>query len=189
MKELKVEVPKGYEINKGGQNKLGLQKNNGDKYSNEWYTPKYFFDAFPEFDLDPCAPITPLWNTAKKMYNINDNGLTKEWRGTVWLNPPYERKTMKLFMDKMIEHNDGIALLFNRLDSRLFQSHVLGKASSILFIKGRIKFYKPDGTQGDSSNVGSILVSYGDKCKDWLEKCNISGVIVEPKKVLKIKQI
>ena len=159
-------------------NRLGSQKNSSDMYSNEWYTPEYIFKAFPVFDTDPCAPITPLWNTANVMYNINDDGLSKEWVGTVWLNPPYERKTMSLFLEKMVSHNDGIALLFNRLDSRLFQSHVLGKCSSILFLKGRIKFYKPNGEQGDSSNVGSILVSYGSRAKELLRGCNLEGVLM-----------
>lgn len=165
-------------------NRLGVQKNKGDMYSNEWYTPQYIFNAFPQFDLDPCAPVNPLWQTAKRMLNINDNGLNHNWTGSVWLNPPYQRNIMKQFMDKMVEHNDGIALLFNRLDSKLFQSHVLGKAKYILFLKGRVKFYKPDGTQGDSSNVGSILVAYGDRCGEWLNNCTLEGVIVSPIKII-----
>lgn len=33
--------------------------------SDEWYTPKEILDALGKFDLDPCAPIRPLWPTAR----------------------------------------------------------------------------------------------------------------------------
>lgn len=57
--------------------------------TDEWYTPKEIIDALGKFDLDPCAPVNPLWQTAEIMYNKNQDGLTKKWIGRVWLNPPY----------------------------------------------------------------------------------------------------
>ena len=33
--------------------------------SDEWYTPREIIEALGEFDLDPCAPMHPLWPTAK----------------------------------------------------------------------------------------------------------------------------
>lgn len=32
--------------------------------TDEWYTPKEIIDALGEFDLDPCAPVSPLYKTA-----------------------------------------------------------------------------------------------------------------------------
>ena len=46
--------------------------------TDEWYTPKEIVNALGVFDTDPCAPIAPLWDTAKVMYNKNDDGLTKK---------------------------------------------------------------------------------------------------------------
>ena len=37
--------------------------------TDEWYTPKEIINALGKFDLDPCAPIAPLWQTAETMYN------------------------------------------------------------------------------------------------------------------------
>lgn len=149
-------------------------------YSNEWYTPKYFFDAFPEFDLDPCSPLNPLWKTAKHSFNIYDDGLAQDWSsyGRVWLNPPYERPLINMFLEKMAEHNNGIALLYTRMDTEMTQNLVLSKSSSILFIKGRVRFYKMDGSRGSSAGCGSMLVSYGDECKHLLKQCSIDGVIM-----------
>lgn len=68
--------------------------------TDEWYTPKFIIESLGEFDLDPCAPIKPLWETARTMYNKIDNGLEKEWQGRVWLNPPYSRPLIELFLEK-----------------------------------------------------------------------------------------
>lgn len=88
--------------------------------SDEWYTPREIIEALGEFDLDPCAPIKPLWHTAKIMYNKADDGLTKDWVGRVWLNPPYPRPLIEQFVKRLAEHGNGIALLFNRCDSKMF---------------------------------------------------------------------
>lgn len=85
-------------------------------------------DALGEFDLDPCAPMRPLWRTARVMYNKEQDGLKQKWEGRVWLNPPYSRPTIEHFITRMVEHNNGIALLFNRLDNKMFQDVVFPKA-------------------------------------------------------------
>ena len=99
--------------------------------TDEWYTPKEIIDSLGKFDLDPCAPINPLWQTAKIMYNKSDDGLTKEWAGRVWLNPPYSRPLIGQFVRKLAEHGNGIALLFNRCDSKMFQDIIFEKATAM----------------------------------------------------------
>ena len=47
--------------------------------SDEWYTPREIIEALGEFDLDPCAPMHPLWPTAKIMYNKQDTGRKPNW--------------------------------------------------------------------------------------------------------------
>ena len=38
---------------------------NSKNTTDEWYTPKSIIDALGQFDLDPCAPEYPLFDTAK----------------------------------------------------------------------------------------------------------------------------
>lgn len=76
--------------------------------TDEWYTPKEIIDALGEFDLDPCAPMRPLWRTARVMYNKEQDGLKQKWEGRVWLNPPYSRPTIEHFITRMVEHNNAI---------------------------------------------------------------------------------
>ena len=67
--------------------------------TDEWYTPKEIIDALGEFDLDPCAPVAPPYKTANVMYNKNDDGLKQEWKGRVWLNPPYSRPLIECLLN------------------------------------------------------------------------------------------
>lgn len=147
--------------------------------SDEWYTPLEIISALGRFDLDPAAPEKPLWKTAEDMWDKNYDGLSHEWYGRVWLNPPYSRPLIEQFMRKMAEHNNGIALLFNRCDNKLFREYVLDKAKSILFLKSRIKFYRADGTRGGSPGCGNILVAYGDENDEILRKCALEGSYVK----------
>ena len=90
--------------------------------TDEWYTPKEIIDALGKFELDPCSPARRLWDTATRHITPEEDGLKQNWGGVrVWLNPPYSRPLIERFVEKMVENNNGIALLFNRCDSKMFQ--------------------------------------------------------------------
>lgn len=143
--------------------------------TDEWYTPKEIIDALGKFDLDPCAPVNPLWDTAEIMYNKAHDGLNREWKGRVWLNPPYSRPLIEQFIKKMANHGNGIALLFNRCDSKMFQDIILEKATAMKFLRNRIRFFRPDGTRGNSPGCGSILIAFGEENAEILRTCSICG--------------
>jgi hypothetical protein len=77
----------------------------------EHYSPKWIFDAFGVvFDLDVCAPEGGVpWIPAKKSFSIKDDGLSQNWHGLVWMNPPYSKTTP--WVDKFMAHGNGIALM------------------------------------------------------------------------------
>lgn len=131
-----------------------------------------------KFDLDPCAPVHPLWKTADVMYNKDNDGLRQEWFGRVWLNPPYSKPLMWQFVERLSEHGNGIALLFNRCDSNKFQDIIFERATEMKFLRNRIKFFRPDGTRGDSPGCGSILIAFGEENAEVLRTCDIAGKYV-----------
>jgi len=159
------------------------QQRNPSVSSYEWYTPKWIIDELGPFDLDQCAPLPHLrpYDIAPACYTEQDDGLKQEWRGVVWLNPPYSRKLLTLFVMKLAEHNNGIALLVNRTDNVLFQDVIFQKAASLLFMRNRVKFMRPDGTTGNPF-FGSVLVAFGSECDRRLRRCSIEGkyVILNP---------
>ena len=107
------------------------------------------------------------------MLNKNDDGLSKDWFGRVWLNPPYSRPLIDLFVKKMAEHNNGITLLYNRCDSKMFQDVIFKKATAMLFMRHRI-----DGTVGGSPGCGSILIAFGKDNAEILKCCGIEGKFI-----------
>ena len=146
--------------------------------SDEWYTPREIIEALGEFDLVPCAPVKPLWPTAKIMYNKQDNGLVQNWKGRVWLNPPYSRPLIEQFVKRLAEHGNGIALLYNRCDNKMFQDIIFEKATAMKFLRNRIRFFCPDGIRGNSPGCGSILIAFGEENAEILKTCNIKGKYV-----------
>lgn len=81
--------------------------------------------------------------------------------GRIWLNPPYSRPLIEQFVKRLAEHGNGIALLFNRCDSKMFQDVIFKKATAMKFLRNRIRFFRPDGTRGDSPGCGSVLIAFG----------------------------
>ena len=87
--------------------------------NDEWLTPPHILQALGEFDLDPCAPIVRPWETAKNHFTINDDGLKQKWFGRVWCNPPYGLEAA-IWLNKLAEHGNGIALIFARTETKMF---------------------------------------------------------------------
>lgn len=140
-----------------------------------WLTPLNIIESLGVFDLDPCSPINRPWNTAKNHLTIEDESLLHNWEGRVWLNPPYG-KYMEKFMEKMALHNNGIALIYARTDTKALHKYMFPFAESILFIEGRIKFCYPDGTQSKTAgNAPSILIGYNEYNSEMIDKSKIKG--------------
>jgi hypothetical protein len=147
----------------------------------EWLTPPELIRALGKFDLDPCSPVKRPWDTATKHFTLLDNGLTKPWTGRVWCNPPYGSET-NLWLDKCVAHGNCIALTFARTETKMFFEQVWSKADAVLFLKGRIRFYHSNGTQGDSAGAPSVLIAYGVKNAEILEKSKLNGKFIWVKK-------
>ena len=143
-----------------------------------WLTPPYIIKALGDFDLDPCASINRPWDTARNHYTIKDNGLEQEWHGRVWCNPPYGPK-LGPFLHKLSNHpGGGVALVFARTETKAFFDYVWNKATAVFFIKGRIRFHKPDGQLGGTSGSPSVLIAYGEFEAKALENLQLNGKFV-----------
>lgn len=143
-----------------------------------WLTPPKLIQSLGEFDLDPCCPNNLSWNTAKRFYSLEngEDGLKLEWKGRVWLNPPYSNWVP--FLEKLKKHGNGIALIFARTETKGFFDHVWNGADSILFLKRRVKFLRADGSKGGSSTAASVLIAYGKNNTKSLEDSKIEGKLI-----------
>lgn len=145
--------------------------------SDEWLTPPEIIKVLGSFDLDPCSPISRPWNTADRHYTLQDDGLSQEWTGRVWMNPPYGKEAEK-WLRKLSDHGNGIALIFARTETAAFFREVWNKADSLCFIEGRIYFHRVDGVRAQA-NAGapSVLIAYGASNNEILKTCGLGKFI------------
>lgn len=145
----------------------------------EWYTPPYILEALGnDFDLDPCAPKKD-WYTAKKCFTKEDDGLVQDWKGFVFLNPPYSQPELKLFVKKISEHGNGIALIYSKVGNTMFHEFVWDKAPSIYFLRKRIRFIDINGEEGRSPNANNCFVAYGGKADGILKNLSLPGKYIK----------
>lgn len=161
----------------------GFTHDSADNATVDWYTPAWVFENIGlDYDLDPCSPKGGVpWIPVKAHYSLPDDGLALPWVGRVWCNPPYGKFTAR-WLKKMNEHRNGMALIFARTDTRWFHESVI-HADAILFLKGRIAFVDGLGkTGGGGAGAGSMLVAWGDVCREALEQMTHFGFIIHPAK-------
>lgn len=129
--------------------------------TDEWYTPAYIFEALGcVFDLDVASPPEGPRHVPCTSF-ICERSLEKTWTGFVWMNPPYGHQSTKIeWLDKFFKHGNGIALVPDRTSAPWWQTFA-PKADAILFVNGKIKFERPDGSIGQQPGNGTCLFSIG----------------------------
>lgn len=113
------------------------------KDNDTWLTPPQLIKALGKFDLDPCCPVKMPWKTARRMLTVN--GLSEPCRGRVWCNPPYS--SASAWVDKFLEHNNGIILLSANSPGSPWVQRVLAECDAVMFLKMKLRFHKLSGEQ------------------------------------------
>lgn len=142
-------------------------------------TPPEIINALGQFDLDPCCPPTMPWRTATQMVHWPNDGLEVDWTGKrVWCNPPYGRDAMP-FLGRMAVHDGGgILLIFARTDTSAWQDCIFPYAYGILFLRGRLRFCRQDGTPGETATAPSALVAYSERDFARLRESGLRGAFL-----------
>ena len=108
-----------------------------------WYTPQDFFKKYDDvykFETDVCA--TDDNAKCAKYYTEEMDGLSQEWRGVCWMNPPYGRIIGKWLKKAVTESQQGIrvvSLLPARTDTTWWHEYVLPHGY-VHFLRGRVRF-------------------------------------------------
>lgn len=146
--------------------------------SDEWYTPPFIFDALGcQFDLDPCSPGPDHWVPAKQIYTKDDDGLSKRWRGFVFMNPPFGRRRGHVpWLQKFLDHGNGIAIC-RAYTSADWWHAVAIKAECMVFPRGKTKFVRPDGSIGKAPGGGVVLLGCGQLAIDALRESGIGWFV------------
>jgi len=159
-------------VSRGG---IGSHTNPYRGNTDDWLTPPEIIVLLGPFDLDPCCPPTMPWDTAKRMVRLPEDGMAAAWEGRVWLNPPYGPETGR-WLSRLAEHGRGTALMFARTETDMFFEFVWRRATALLFLRGRLHFYRPDGRRAVFNSGGpSVLVAYGEADAEVLRAVSESG--------------
>jgi hypothetical protein len=137
--------------------------------SDEWYTPKYIFDALGvKFDLDVAHPKDHKTHVPAVEF-IYANSLQRDWYNFIWMNPPYGNEKEKIkWIKKFIDHGNGIALMPDRTNATWWQIFA-ENSDAHLFTFDKIKFERPDGSIGESPSNNSTFFAIGEKGLQALE--------------------
>lgn len=110
----------------------------------EWETPQAFFDALNDefhFDLDVCA----IAENAKcpQYFTKEQDGLSQQWHGRCWMNPPYGReigKWVRKAYESVVTGECQLVccLLPARTDTAWWHDYCI--KGKIRFVRGRLKF-------------------------------------------------
>jgi len=153
----------------------------------ESYTPTEYLESARKvmgtIDLDPASNEMAQANVnAGIYYTIEDDGLTKEWEGKVFMNPPYTARVINLFIDKLVGHfeanevTEAIVLTNNNTDTIWF--HQAAKtAAAVCFTAGRVNFLKRDGTKSSPTN-GQAFLYFGPNVKAFKAKFSKHGLVM-----------
>lgn len=168
----------------GNRDTIAL-KHTGD---HESYTPSKYLDSARSvmggFDVDPASNEMAQENVrATTFYTADDNGLEKEWRGRVWLNPPYEYPLIQQFINKLCESyasgavTEAVLLTNNSADTQWFHDAAI-MAGVMCFTAGRINFLKRDGSTSSPTN-GQTFFYFGDNDQRFIEAFSAHGLVVK----------
>lgn len=129
-----------------------------------WHTPRHLFETVESivgrFNLDPCAPDDHGGAVrADIKFSAMDDGLSREWRGNVFMNPPYGTMIRQWIVKARIEAASGakvIGLIPARTDTQWWHENINALAD-VVFLKGRLSF--GDGKQ--AAPFPSAIVLWG----------------------------
>jgi len=164
-----------------------IQDKLGD--SDEWLTAQSeYLDAAREvlgrIDLDPasCAAANKIIQ-AKQFFTKQDDGLTKEWLGRVWLNSPFSYPLVEKFTFRAIEQYDkgntkaAIILTNNWTDAAWFQT--LMRRFLVCFPSSRVPFWRIDREGTGGARQGQAFFYLGEQEGLFVEEFWRFGTIVK----------
>lgn len=154
---------------------------------NQWYTPEEYVEAarkvMGSIDIDPASNAQANEVVkAKVFYSKENDGLTKEWNGNIWLNPPYAQPLISLFSAELVkkikskEIKQALVLVNNATETKWFQEMV-NICNAICLISGRVRFLDPSGRPG-APLQGQIVLYFGAKVVQFTKEFSNFGSIL-----------
>lgn len=162
--------------------------------SEDWYTPKKYVDAAREvfggtIDLDPMSCMEANRTVqATRFLTAEVDGLTFEWHGNVFLNPPWgqgpNNAKVRAVRKAMVEYDAGrasaviLVLNANAITAGWF-ARLLATCQAIAVPNHRVSHYGPGG-KGGAPNTGTVFVYLGKCVERFSQVFQRFGTVLSP---------
>lgn len=168
----------------GADGNIKANQNNGVV---EWYTPQKYIEAARDvmggIDLDPATTgFAQKTVAADTFYTVKDDGLSQDWVGTVWMNPPFKMPEVAQFVGKLCDSfadgdvTQAVVVTNNNTDTKWWH-RAAESSSAICFTRGRIKWY--NAAQPDCSPTnGQTFFYFGSRAKTFFKRFSPFGLVV-----------
>lgn len=161
-------------IEEAKANRPHVANNSGE---NEWYTPEQYIESarrvMGNIDLDPASSeIANKRVGATTIFTKDDDGLSKDWFGNIWMNPPYAQPLISQFIEKLAVNRtfeQAIVLVNNATETQWGQM-LLQASDAVCFHQGRIRFIDSNGVQGQAPLQGQMICYLGENKKAFMNE-------------------
>lgn len=147
--------------------------------SDEWYTPKYIFDAIGlSYEMDVAGDLNNPNQSVPARRALSCDGLNQPWEGRIWMNPPFGgRNALWPWVKKFLLHGRGIALVPDRTSAPWWQ-FLASHSDVICFVSPKVKFIDANGELGRSPSNGITLHAVGKEEAFALLNCGLGVALL-----------
>ena len=174
-----------YRLLSSGKKTAHVSHNSGE---NEWYTPPPLIEAarlaMGSIQCDPASSkVANLTVKADEFFTKDDDGLDQEWRGNIWLNPPYAQPLIDRFSQavckKFVEGEiQQATILVNNATETEWFSRMAVLSSAICFPSSRVKFLDPKGEPSGAPLQGQAVLYLGKRRNQFMKSFAGFGFIL-----------
>lgn len=168
-----------------------MARKDNTKLNDVWRTPDELLDLLGHIDVDPCAGIDTEIGDIN--YTEEDDGLSKEWSGRVFVNPPFANKSA--WLQKAVEEQSNTEVIFvltpDSTDTiSWWHKYIAAEADYIWFSEGRISYIVPEihadkfdnydaGQMANSPAFGTAISIFGEPEQKTLERLDKNGQLLK----------
>lgn len=155
--------------------------------TNERYTPRYIIkaakDTMGSIDCDPASNIQAQKIVQALVFHTeNDSGLSKNWEGNIFLNPPYSAGLHLPFAKKLVHqikiNNIKQAIIITPSDSSPKWFKEYNSIANAICLTPRIEFYNPYKASS-SNNATNFIFYYGDNIDEFQKYFNFGSIYLK----------
>ena len=151
----------------------------------EWFTPPELIEMAREvlgkIDLDPASnKLAQGWIKAKQYYTQKDDGLSQQWQGKIWCNPPYGNLPKRFLAKGLSEYKSGnmtaAIFLLNRSGAEWY-SDIKPEFTAICEVRKRIAFIDSKGIKQKSPRYNNDFLYLGNESAKFSEVFSSIGAV------------